>query len=519
MSPDPAPPPQTDGRQLHGWKEISAHFGRSVRTVQRWERDFGLPIRRYGLGRGEVVHAYVRELDDWRATAEAEAARRAAEAAADANGTTPNGDDPSHDAQCHHDGSPGEAPPSAVADPGPDELRGAEAGLATDWKRLPWSPPVRGIAAAAAFAAVAAIAALAGFGARDAWHGTGDPAETGRGTRVPEPADWTASSHRLTATDAEGRALWTHDFRFALRPRSPGSQDHYAPDQWSIDDLDGDGSRELLLVSQPADASKSDLGFYCFDRGGTLRWSFAYTGSQVFGDMPYGPPFKAERMFLTPRPRPGRDVWLVSNHSPWFPSVMSRMEPDGSVSAEFWSSGYIEAVRPAELDGRAVLLVAARNDESGGASLAVLDAAHPQGSAPAETPRYQCRSCPAGRPLFFVKIPKPARLQALRGSSPPAHLDVIEGRRVIVRVDHTRDISDTPGGFVVYTFDSRLRPLSVGLGTNFEAACRAVASKGYVPPLPASPVIEEVRTVRWWDGNRFIDLKAPAPAAPAGSAR
>ena len=80
----PSDPHDSDApRQLHGWKDISAYFGRSVRTVQRWERDFGLPIRRFGMGRAEVVHAYVEELDRWKATAEAEAAGRAGDAGAE----------------------------------------------------------------------------------------------------------------------------------------------------------------------------------------------------------------------------------------------------------------------------------------------------------------------------------------------------------------------------------------------------------------------------------------------------
>ncbi len=78
-------------RQLHGWKDISAYFGRSVRTVQRWERDFGLPIRRFGMGRAEVVHAYVEELDRWKATAEAEAAGRAGDAVAENAADAPSG--------------------------------------------------------------------------------------------------------------------------------------------------------------------------------------------------------------------------------------------------------------------------------------------------------------------------------------------------------------------------------------------------------------------------------------------
>jgi hypothetical protein len=50
---------------LTGWKEIAAFIGSSVRTVQRFERDFGLPIRRTQLSKGAVVRAYPSELAKW----------------------------------------------------------------------------------------------------------------------------------------------------------------------------------------------------------------------------------------------------------------------------------------------------------------------------------------------------------------------------------------------------------------------------------------------------------------------
>ena len=31
---------------LNGWKEIAAFLGKGVRTVQRWEREQGLPVHR-----------------------------------------------------------------------------------------------------------------------------------------------------------------------------------------------------------------------------------------------------------------------------------------------------------------------------------------------------------------------------------------------------------------------------------------------------------------------------------------
>ncbi len=70
-------------RGLRGWKDISSYLGMSVRTVQRWERDFGLPVRRDGTGRSPVVHAFADELDKWRASVESVAAGRKAAASQD----------------------------------------------------------------------------------------------------------------------------------------------------------------------------------------------------------------------------------------------------------------------------------------------------------------------------------------------------------------------------------------------------------------------------------------------------
>lgn len=55
---------------LHGWKDIAGYLGMSVRTVQRWEHEFGLPIRRFCPGPGQPVHALVAEVDAWRSHAE-----------------------------------------------------------------------------------------------------------------------------------------------------------------------------------------------------------------------------------------------------------------------------------------------------------------------------------------------------------------------------------------------------------------------------------------------------------------
>jgi hypothetical protein len=50
---------------LNGWKEISSHFKRSVRTVQRWEGRLELPVYRPALKDRSAVMAFSDELDRW----------------------------------------------------------------------------------------------------------------------------------------------------------------------------------------------------------------------------------------------------------------------------------------------------------------------------------------------------------------------------------------------------------------------------------------------------------------------
>jgi hypothetical protein len=50
---------------LNSWKEVATYLGRGVRTVQRWEQELGLPVRRpRGKSRSAVI-AFKSELDAW----------------------------------------------------------------------------------------------------------------------------------------------------------------------------------------------------------------------------------------------------------------------------------------------------------------------------------------------------------------------------------------------------------------------------------------------------------------------
>jgi Tol biopolymer transport system component len=60
--------PEPTRERLENWKEIAHHLRRSVRTVQRWESEEGLPVHRLNHDQRSSVYAYKDELDTWRVT-------------------------------------------------------------------------------------------------------------------------------------------------------------------------------------------------------------------------------------------------------------------------------------------------------------------------------------------------------------------------------------------------------------------------------------------------------------------
>lgn len=66
MAIPPKKGPGHSGGRLESWKEIAAHLGSSVRTVQRWEKEEGLPVHRQQHAKQGSIYAFGVELDNWR---------------------------------------------------------------------------------------------------------------------------------------------------------------------------------------------------------------------------------------------------------------------------------------------------------------------------------------------------------------------------------------------------------------------------------------------------------------------
>ena len=65
IQPQPTIQHQPANDRLDSWKEIAGYLKKEVRTVQRWEKNLGLPVRRFAQGKQGTVFAYKSDLDAW----------------------------------------------------------------------------------------------------------------------------------------------------------------------------------------------------------------------------------------------------------------------------------------------------------------------------------------------------------------------------------------------------------------------------------------------------------------------
>jgi hypothetical protein len=58
-------PGKSEPTVLSGWRQIARYLGKSVRTVQRWEHELGLPVRKIDTQTKSDVVAFVTEIEVW----------------------------------------------------------------------------------------------------------------------------------------------------------------------------------------------------------------------------------------------------------------------------------------------------------------------------------------------------------------------------------------------------------------------------------------------------------------------
>jgi hypothetical protein len=456
--------------RLNGWKEIAAHFGKGVRTVQRWEKELSLPIHRINTPGGEIVYALRPELQAWEESA---AGRRLSRDGAVANGV---------------DSVPSQAQDPAVPRPPPVTPR---------FRRL----------RRPGFLVLLGIVLLVGGTLLWVRHVSGSP--------VGQPHSFRILNQALVIFDADGHLLWEHRFDFPLTESAylnEKVQEELTP--VVFDDIDGDGNTEVLFVSEPW--TRASRGLFCFDNKGVLRFHSAPDRVVRFGEKTYGPPWRGAFVLATGASGRPHDVWFVSTHLEEFPTVLEKLDTTGNVHGEYWSNGQITKVVVGELAGRPSVFVGAVNNESKGASLAILDARQPTGSAPAVSDHYRCSGCPPGVPLAFLLFPRldvaveDDDYSDVRNILPDALGQIL----VDVRHRATDRVASElrQAALSFYTLDSQYRLRNAELGKRVAVVHQALEQAGLLNhPFSVPRDSQCLWPVLRWKETAFEEVPGPEP--------
>lgn len=465
-----------DSGRLNGWKEIAAHLGKGTRTVQRWEKLYGLPVHRIGREGGEIVFAFRDEIDRW---------ITATEGALGADGAA---------------ASIGEAEPSSAGQPARTSP-GGEAAAGTGGPGP--GGPFGGSRAALVVGGVVGVVALAWALARF----SGSPTPSSQRAARP-PAAWRMANESLTVFDAAGALLFEHRFGFALH-------DGVSSETWAsgrgnppvqIADVDGDGRDELLVRASAAERSNRRL--YCFEADGRTRFVHQPSGTRRFGDDEYADPWLAHRTFVTRGPDGSRRLWAVFTHNLWFPSVLQELDPHtGAVRQEYWSNGFIDLVAETAWNGRPVVFVGGTNNDFRGASLAVFPPDRVSGSSPAVRPAYACRNCSPGGPeaLFLFPSLCTARRAGLQAGLFEAWVE--RGNRIRVSVTQGGTSSHAA---TYYTLGPDGELLGAEISRELQAQHGLLERQGILDHRFGPTDDRDMFPVRRWDGRRFVELPGVA---------
>ena len=358
------PTTDTDGTTssdtIQGWKDIASYFGRSIRSVQRWEREFGLPVHRIRAVDGQTVYAIRVELEEWRKSRDL-AKLEPEDEESQANG---HADDSLPGTSLEHSSTANGQPPTR-----------------STWRK-----------AAAALIAVLLIGLGMTIGVFVF------------AKRAGPVAVVYAAGNSVVAYDSLGRLVWAYNFG---RPVSYTNADAGSFDLRFVEGKGPKGQIETILAVRFAAnglrSTESDA-LVAFDQRGTLVWKVQPDHRLQCGAETFGGPWRIYAVAASSGPGPKR-VWVAFNDPTWWPGLLMEVDAEGHSNLRMISTGWIRGIAEWRTSSGTVLAISGVNNERDLPSLSLIDVDAPPTMSPRQEKRFTCDAAPASTPRRVYLFP------------------------------------------------------------------------------------------------------------------
>jgi hypothetical protein len=346
-------------RTLVGWKAIAGHFGKSVRSVQRWELALNLPVHRLPEDQGGTVYADPDEIDAWRRSLDAEPASE-----------------------------PGDPPDEVAAEP-------------------PVPAPVQ------QYYLRWAVAALTLFALGTA---------IGRYANRPVAAatEFSITGRTLQARTATGAAAWSYTFEADITAFRSSRLPISTPD---LDgDGEVEVVVPVRFSPDGAPAASSDA-IFVFSRSGTLKWRVQPGTSLTFGGQTFAGPWELLDIVIPKSAAPRRAWFAfgrMANPTTGLllaaaPGVLIELSPSGQILLRYAQAGPIGGIASWVTPAGPYLAITGSSPEHDQASLVLIRDDDPPATF-ASTDRlspFHCSDCPPGTPRRILLFPQLELAKAL----------------------------------------------------------------------------------------------------------
>ncbi len=348
---------------LTSWKEIAAYLDRDVRTCVRWEQRYGLPVHRLDRDSKGKVFAYRDQIDEWLASRAANGASR---------------------------------PVRAL-------------NRAAILRAFPLVFAVAGAAAAVYF-----LFLQPGNGSRPAGFDIS-------GSRL---LILNAKGRTLGPFDTRLKDLESAEFyreHFQEKAVGPG-YDAVWP-MVMIKDLDGDGRSEVLFSFQTR-SEDGEGTLVCLDDKGVERWRFEAGRELTLASRAFRREYRIFGFDVEDYDGDGAlEVLVVSVHKPDWPCQVALLDARGMLEGEYWNAGYLMEAKLGDVDGDGAkeLVLGGVNNEYARGCVVVFKAGALSGGSPQEDPGYRWLDVGPGSEAAYILFPKTDVHEAIRGAGDPVN--------------------------------------------------------------------------------------------------